>query len=83
MLLALFQTPGLLPPLVSPDDQNTRNGVAVEVVDISDDDALVERYGVRIPVLAYVDSAGRTQELGWPFQPDQLMRFINNAVKSR
>lgn len=34
-----------------------------QYVDIALDDALVERYGTRIPVLQTVDG----RELGWPF----------------
>ncbi len=40
-------------------------------LDISDSDDLVQRYGVRIPVL--VDPRGR--ELDWPFSPEQLRTF--------
>lgn len=41
-------------------------------VDIADDDALFDRYGVRIPVLA--DGQGR--ELGWPFDADGLAAWL-------
>lgn len=81
LLLVLFQTPGLLPPLIAPDDENAA-GVAVDVIDISDDDNLVARYGQRIPVLAWQDKAGATHELAWPFEPEQVVRFIRNAVKA-
>lgn len=40
--------------------------------DIADDDALFERYGVRIPVLRHPDS----RELGWPFDPARLRAFL-------
>jgi hypothetical protein len=80
MLQALFQTPGLLPPLVTADDESSSEGVAVDIVDISEDDSLVARYGVRIPVLAYQDQTGRMLELGWPFQPEQLLQFIRAAL---
>ncbi|MEH6651281.1 MAG: glutaredoxin family protein [Motiliproteus sp.] len=46
---------------------------SVELVDIADDDQLVDKYGVRIPVLA--DSASG-DELGWPFDALQLQEFI-------
>jgi hypothetical protein len=46
--------------------------IAVETVDISSSDALMECYGVRIPVLR--DPEGR--ELGWPFTPAQLRAFV-------
>ncbi|EED36255.1 putative glutaredoxin domain family protein [Luminiphilus syltensis NOR5-1B] len=40
-------------------------------VDIAEDPELIERYGVRIPVVA--DDAGN--ELGWPFDATALRRF--------
>ncbi|GAB4125990.1 MAG: glutaredoxin family protein [Sideroxydans sp.] len=46
--------------------------IAVEHVDIAEDDALLERYGVRIPVLSRVADGA---ELDWPFDADQLQRF--------
>lgn len=46
----------------------------VYLVDIIDSDALLERYGVRIPVLR--DDAADS-ELGWPFDVDQLIAFLS------
>jgi hypothetical protein len=46
--------------------------ISFQKVDISDSDTLVERYGVRIPVLR--DEAG--EELGWPFTATQLEAFV-------
>lgn len=43
----------------------------VRSIDIADDDDLVSRYGVRIPVIAY---AGK--ELDWPFTVDDLSIFL-------
>jgi len=40
-------------------------------VDIADDDALVERYGTRIPVLINT----RGLELGWPFSLLDIIRL--------
>ena len=40
--------------------------------DISDCDALFERYGVRIPVLRHPDG----RELDWPFDAAQLAGFL-------
>ena len=48
--------------------------LSVEEVDIAHDDALVERYGIRIPV---VMRDGR--ELNWPFDHDALMEFLTSA----
>jgi hypothetical protein len=46
-------------------------------VDIAEEPALVERYGVRIPVISMVDSEA---ELNWPFDPGQLMAFIKSQT---
>lgn len=45
----------------------------LEEVDIADSDELVERYGVRIPVLARV---GGGEELDWPFDEPQLEQWL-------
>lgn len=47
------------------------------MVDIAEDAALVERYGVRIPVISIADSEA---ELNWPFDPGQLMAFIKSQT---
>lgn len=41
----------------------------IELVDIADDDVLLERYGLRIPVLRDLASGA---ELGWPFDADAV-----------
>ncbi|MGB1296980.1 MAG: glutaredoxin family protein [Psychrobium sp.] len=46
--------------------------VRYQVVDIIDDNELVERYGVRIPVVLN----SKQQELGWPFELPQLQEFL-------
>ena len=48
-------------------------GQAVTFVDIEDSIALLDRYGVRIPVLRREPDG---QELGWPFDADQLQGFL-------
>lgn len=46
----------------------------IQIQDIADDDGLIELYGTRIPVIKRVrDSA----ELGWPFDPHQLVEFLS------
>lgn len=40
-------------------------------IDIADDAALEETYGLRIPVIAFNDS-----ELGWPFNAEQVATFL-------
>ncbi len=39
----------------------------LQVVEISHDEDLVRRYGMRIPVLGGYDGQGVWQELDWPF----------------
>jgi glutaredoxin len=48
-------------------------GMTAEYVDIATDDALLERYRIRIPVLQRDDNG---TELGWPFDAPALQRFI-------
>jgi hypothetical protein len=45
----------------------------VDLVDIAYEDALIEQYGTRIPVLRE-PASGR--ELDWPFGVDELHRFL-------
>ncbi|MDU9390291.1 glutaredoxin family protein [Pseudomonas japonica] len=56
----------LLMPLVE-------HGLLVELVDIAEDQTMVERYGLRIPVLRRCDSGA---ELNWPFDADQVVAFL-------
>ena len=51
-------------------------GEAVPETDIIDDDALYERYGVRIPVLRRQDNGA---ELDWPFDADDIIRFLQQG----
>lgn len=52
------------------------SGVNLEYdkLDIADSDALFERYGTVIPVLARGDG----RELGWPFSAAELQEFISS-----
>ena len=52
--------------------QSTMGGFNVEELDVSDSDALFERYGVRIPVLQHPDK----RELDWPFSQPELRDFL-------
>lgn len=51
---------------------------AIYQVDIADDDDLVERYGVKIPVLLDLESK---EELEWPFDQSQLLEFLQRVSK--
>jgi len=46
----------------------------VDVMDIEDDLALIERYGDRVPVLHRIHDGS---ELGWPFDEHVLLEFLN------
>jgi hypothetical protein len=48
-------------------------GIEATHVDIAEDDALLDRYGTRIPVLQRLDSGA---ELGWPFDTAAVLRFL-------
>lgn len=50
-----------------------KHGVTVE--DIADDDLLLARYGIRIPVLINLQSKA---ELQWPFDAQSLKKFIDS-----
>ncbi|MDX1736141.1 MAG: glutaredoxin family protein [Halioglobus sp.] len=56
-------------------EQAVRAGADCELqeVDIADSDALFERYGVLIPVLA----GPQGEELRWPFSAEQLRQFLD------
>lgn len=53
----------------------TEFGLRLEEVDIADSDELIERYGIRIPVIAFEQSV---KELAWPFSAEQARSFIND-----
>jgi len=47
----------------------------VEIIhtEIGDSDELVERYGIRIPVLEFSDGS----EIGWPFEQGDIEKKLN------
>jgi hypothetical protein len=54
-------------------------------VDIAGSDELIERYGVRIPVVAGVlngDSDDYAEELSWPFSSQDANKFFEEMTKS-
>ena len=48
-------------------------GATAEYIDIAEDEALLERYGMRVPVVRRTDNGA---ELGWPFDVAALEQFI-------
>ncbi len=47
-------------------------GITAEYTDIAEDQTLLEKYGMRIPVVLRVDNGA---ELGWPFDAAALARL--------
>lgn len=56
------------------DELRQERDLQVEEVDIADDEALVEAYGIRIPVVRPVNEE---RELGWPFDLEGLRAFVD------
>lgn len=54
-------------------------GVGVEAQEIAEDDQLVDKYGVRIPVLVCEISG---QELAWPFDAAGLVGFVKQLPEA-
>ncbi len=52
-------------------------GLALRVVDIADDEALVERYGEILPVLCI---EGEDAELRWPFDAQGVARWLRETL---
>ena len=49
-------------------------GINADPIDIAEDDALLEKYGTRIPVLQRIDN---NAELGWPFDAASVAQFLS------
>ncbi len=79
--LYLYSTPGchlceLARDIVDPLLQTYV--VALEEIDISQSDELIERYGVKIPVLK---SPAHLEELCWPFDTTQTAAFLARVLR--
>lgn len=48
-------------------------GIEADYIDIAEDGDLLEKYGMRIPVLQRSDTGA---ELGWPFDVAAVSRFL-------
>ncbi len=51
----------------------------MEEIDIAESDELLERYGVRIPVVAQPHSLN---ELGWPFDTGKAQVFLRQVCEA-
>lgn len=52
------------------------NNIALNVVEICDDDVLLNQYGKYIPVLQRLDTMNK---LHWPFTDETIIQFITNC----
>lgn len=76
MKVKLYTTSGChLCELALAQIQTLQQGFQITLteVEIANSDDLIERYGVKIPVISTDQSAG---ELAWPFSLDQLRSFL-------
>lgn len=71
------QAQALLVPVLDHVSVMSQTPMSLQVQDIADSEALVTRYGLRIPVLR--DTATE-QELGWPFDQAQAFAFIQSCT---
>lgn len=69
----------LLEPVLAYIKQEVGQDIRLREQEISESEALVEVYGVRIPV---VQIEGVSQELGWPFDQSQAYKFIVETLGS-
>lgn len=75
-VIYLYSTPGchlceLAKEVIFPLLNNY--SLSLQEIDIAESDDLIERYGVRIPVLK---SPRHLDELGWPFDSQQAANFL-------
>ncbi len=73
------QAEALLLPVLDYLKGNFAEGISLQQVEISESEALVERYGVRIPVIR-VD--GQEEELAWPFDQAIAFAYLQGALAS-
>lgn len=69
----------LLQPVLAHISQATGQSIRLREQEISESAALVEAYGLRIPVIKL---EGAAQELGWPFDQAQAYKFVQDALGS-
>jgi len=57
-----------------------KKSYTLEKIEISESEELVDKYGIRIPVIqlpSHIDpSTGEAAELGWPFDAQQFEQFL-------
>ena len=63
----------LLVPVLAYIEKEKGQSIHLRAQEISESEALVDVYGLRIPV---IQLEGSTQDLGWPFEQAQAYEFI-------
>ena len=71
------QAEALLLPVLDYLKGSYPDGVNLKLVEISDSETLVERYGIRIPVIRV---EGQEEELGWPFDQAIAFAYLQGAL---
>lgn len=69
----------MLLPVLAYIEKEAGQSIALREQEISESEAMVEAYGIRIPV---IQMEGSTPELGWPFDQAQAYAFIVEALGS-
>jgi hypothetical protein len=57
------------------ESNEVAENVNFQLVDIGDNDVLVEKYGIRIPILVFKNS-----ELSWPFKIEELFNWVVEKI---
>lgn len=73
------QAETLLAPVLEYMNANFPDGIALQAVEISESPALVEQYGIRIPVIKL---EGQAEELSWPFDEAIAFAYLQGAMAS-
>lgn len=73
------QAEALLAPVLAYVNSNRAKPIVLCKREITESAELVERYGIRIPVIRFRDSA---QELGWPFDQAEAFAFIGAQAEN-
>lgn len=55
------------------------SGLAVQVVDVATDNALLDRYGERLPVLEVRSAGADAAGLDWPFDAGRVIAMLNSV----
>ncbi|MDH5357837.1 MAG: glutaredoxin family protein [Gammaproteobacteria bacterium] len=57
-------------------DMSSQHDIKIVATEIGDNDELVARYGIKIPVIRFLDGS----ELNWPFEAHEILTKISQLV---